>query len=254
MKVMMLIAALALAGYALDASAAEEPPVPGPLQVPAQVINAVERTLQNAALRRGELVPGDQRDSSTIRRYVADQVDFTKSAATRARAVRLAQGPDDMGLLCFYALGVKIVALRFADQAIAMGLPAIAVTARSAADDVQRLIDSKCGGPGGDLAMKEWNAIHDAAAAKVKEYLNRTAQPAGGGCWPVPAPGITACALTRDEVYVPKTGTEWALLCAGLAAGFVVPPLATALRGLTWAEVFAAASVATPAIQGAAGR
>lgn len=233
------LAALAVAGHA-HGGEGDEPPVPGPLQVPARVINSVEVTLQKAAN-----VPRGEQGAVTIRRYVADQVDFTKSAGSRARATRLVQGPDGLGLLCFYALGVKIVALRFADQAVAMGFPHLAVTVRSAADDVQQVINSKCGGPGGDLAMKEWNAIHDAAGKKI-EYLNRQARPVSNNCHPIPAPGLIACAPTREEVYVPKTGAEWGLLCVALAAGFAAPELIAAR--VTWVEVFAASSAAAPVV------
>lgn len=205
-------------------------------------LNAADVYLQ---MKRGRPNP----EPMAFRLYVAAHVDpSTGPGMTRLeRLVSTPGDPHGLAVVCFRAMGIRWVSLALAREADEIRELQVAANLRLLAGRAMAYIQEKCGGPGGDRALREWEVIDGAARKKVGDYLQRTTQPAGG-CWPIPSPLVTACAPTREEIYMPKTAAEWSLLCAGLAAGFVAPPLAAALRGLTWAEVFAVATAAAPAV------
>jgi hypothetical protein len=236
-SMLAVVLLLALLPSMLQAGERRDPPVPGPLQVPGKILEDAELILQERA-------GFPQRQPFAIRQFINDHLDPTTKAG-RDRTVRLARGPDDQGVVCFVAEGLRYLSLSLAVTAADGGLPVLARTLRGNAAYLETFIVQRCGGPGGQQAMREWQSISSAMGRRGGDLLHRVA---ATPCQPVPHPLVTACAPTRAEVHIPKDAGEWLLTAAGFAAGFGVPALVA--RGLTWAELFAAGSVAVPAVAG----
>lgn len=171
-------------------------------------------------------------------------MDHLRGPVGEARRYRLGMASDGNGYFCFVAFGLRETALGLARIASAIGDSGTASALASRVGALERDITDRCGGPGGKSARGEWNRIVD---SWMPPMMHRTV----AKCAPVPVPGITACAPTLEEVYMPTP--EEAVLIAVVMAAALNPEVLVALvrhpvaRGLTWRKL-AEAAAAVPAV------
>lgn len=215
--------------------AAPPPTIPTDLAASAQAISAAETNLQQ---RMPNVV---QSKPQAVDRVVMDHL---RGPVGEARRYRLGMASDGNGYFCFVAFGLRETALGLARVASAIGDSGISSALASQAGALERDITDRCGGPGGKSARGEWNRIVD---SWMPPMMHRTV----ADCTPVPMPGITACAPTLEEVYVPTP--EEAMLIAIVMAAALNPEVLVALvrhpvaRGLTWRKL-AEAAAAVPVV------